>query len=290
MYLRILPLCFLSVYGHYRTIILFNEQNSNCGLEWLFLASIIRKYMKTVHLFDSGNGRSNSPGNSKKTTNIQHLLKTPLQDRDSDWIDSFLQNIDECTLQLADSEVAIANDGYPYIHVNTLESPSNPREFIIKNELETILRNGFGVVINAHKNQPDWMFSYGDLLNYQINKEFYTDDSVFSEHGKSFVVPQDEKILVGQPSEDILPQQTRQHLREYLSFSGIKNGKVLLMARNYEDEEKASQDLVFNITPNQFSNKDEYTQVMKTLAWFLPRHYSIVGVDENVLLSGFENI
>lgn len=245
--------------------------------------------MKTVHLFDNNN-TPNSLGSLEKTIHIQHALETPLAARDAAWIDHFLQNIDECNLQLADTEVAIANDGYPYVHVNTVESGTSFQAFVIKNELETLLRNGFGLVINAKNVKPDWMFSYGDLLNYKLNKEFYTDDSIFSAHGRDFVISPDEKILVGQPSEDILPLQTRQHIREYLGFSGIKNGKVLLMARNYENEEEASQDLVFNITPAQFSNNDEYTQVMNTLAWFLPRHYSIAGVDEMVLQSGFESI
>lgn len=246
--------------------------------------------MKTVHLFDKRNGNPHSLGSLEKSINIQHLLETPLKERDSSWIDSFLEDIDESKLQLADPEVAIANDGYPYVHVKTADPDASFQAYVIKSEVETMLQNGFGLVINAHKDQPDWLFSYGDLLNYQLNGEFYTDDSIFSPHGKDFVVPQDEKILVGQPSEDIIPQQTRQHLREYLRFSGIKNAKVLLMARNYENEETASQDIVLNITPDQFANMNEYNQVMNTIAWFLPRHYSIVGVDEMVLQSGFESI
>lgn len=245
--------------------------------------------MKTVHLFDN-NHTQNVLGSLEKTIHIQHALKTPLAERDSVWIDDFLQNIDECNLQLADPEVSIANDGYPYVHVNTIDADKNFRAFVIRNELETMLQNGFGLVINAQNGQPDWMFSYGDLLNYKLYKEFYTDESVFSPKGRNFTISPDEKILVGQPSEAILPQQVRKQIREYLNFSGIKNGKVLLMARNYESDEEASQDLVFNITPTQFANKEEYTQVMNTLAWFLPRHYSIVGVDEMVLQSGFENI
>lgn len=245
--------------------------------------------MKTIHLFDNNNTPS-SLGSLEKTINIQHLLETPFENRDSAWIDNFLENIDECNFQLSEPEVAIANDGYPYINVNTVDANANFKAFVIKSELSTILRNGFGIVINAKKNQPDWMFSYGDLLNYQLNNEFYTDDSVFSAHGKDFVVPQNEKILVGQPSEDILPQQTRQHLRDFLSFSGIKNSKVLLMARHYEDEATACQDLVFNITPDQFSSNEEYNQTMNTLAWFLPKHYSIAGVDEMLIQSGFEKI
>lgn len=246
--------------------------------------------MSTIHYFDANNSSMGSLGNLEKTINLQHLLETSLPERTPQWIADFLENIDECNLQLAEPEVAAANDGYAYMNVKTVDPEINFKAFVIRQSLKTILANGFGLVVNAHKEQPDWVFSHGDLLNLYLNDEFYTDESIFSEHGKDFVLPKDEKVLIGQPSEQILPKETRQHIREFLSYSGIRDAKVMLMVRNPEDEELVSQDLVFNITPKMFATQEAYIQVMNTLAWFLPRHYSIVGIDESSVDSGFDSI
>ncbi|MCL7987780.1 hypothetical protein M8998_07500 [Sphingobacterium sp. lm-10] len=246
--------------------------------------------MSTIHFFDANKSSSGSLGNLEKTINLQHLLETPLPNRDANWIADFLDNIDECNLQLAEPEVAVANDSFPYMNARTVAPETNFKAFVIRNELDTILANGFGLVINAHNDQPDWIFSHGDLLNLKLNNEFYTDESAFSEHGKDFVLPKDEQVLVGQPSEAILPAQTRTHLREFLAYSGMNNGKVMLIARNYEDEQNMTQDLIFNITPKLFATQDAYVQVMNTISWFLPRHYSIAGVDELSVESGFAQI
>lgn len=254
----------------------------------LLLASL--NAMSTIHFFDANKSSSGSLGNLEKTINLQHLLEIPLGSRDPKWVADFLDNIDECNLQLAEPEVAVANDSFAYMNARTVDPETNFKAFVIRNELDRILSNGFGLVINAHKDQPDWIFSHGDLLNLKLRNEFYTDDSAFSEHGKDFVLPKDEKVLVGQPSEEILPAQTRTHMREFLAYSGLNNGKVMLIARNYEDDNTMTQDLIFNITPKMFATQDAYVQVMNTLSWFLPRHYSIAGVDELSVESGFEQI
>jgi hypothetical protein len=138
-----------------------------------------------------------------------------------------------------------------------------------------VLPKGFGIAINTQNENPDWVFTYGDLVNYFLNGEFYTDDSVFSKKNEQTIIGKDEEILVGQPAETILPQAVRTQLREFLDYYGVKNTKVMLLARNYKDEENASQDLAFNIVANQFRTEKEFTNIMEAIGWFLPRHYSI---------------
>lgn len=246
--------------------------------------------MSTLHFFDADKGSMSSLGSLEKSVAIQHLLETPREQRDPRWIEEFLTNIDACNLKLGEPEVAIANDGYPYMNAQTVSPNTSFSAFVIRNELDQLIRNGFGLVVNAGAGYPDWLFSCGDLLNLKLNGEFYTEDGLFSAHGEDFHVSEDEQILVGQPSAEILPDIARQHIREYLESVGFRNGKVLLMARNYEDEEEACQDLVFNITPSSFSTHEQYEQVMHTIAWFLPRHYAIAGLDDETISNGFERI
>lgn len=233
-------------------------------------------------------GAQSSFGDLEKTIIINNLMRTPFEQRNKQWRDDFLANIAGANLKLGNPEVVMSNDNFPYFQLETVNAGENFQAVVIQNQLDTMLDHGFGIVINAHAAQPDWIFSYGDLINLKLNNEFYTDKSVFSNPKEYQSIGQDEDILVGQPSEQILPAILRHLIREYLQHAGLKNPKVMLIARNYTDEENASQDLVFNMIPAQFATGKDFDEIMKALHWFLPKHYSFFGVDEMSIQNGFQ--
>jgi len=243
--------------------------------------------MSNIHFFDASSG-AEPLGDLEKTIAINNLLSIPLEERDSQWIADFIAQISEANLAVAEPEIIMSNDGFPYFNLRNVANGENFQAFVIKSKLPLLLKNGFGVAINTSKEQPDWMFTYGDLLNLELNGEFYTDEHFFSKNTDDFAIGSQEEILTGQPSETILPGFVRQHMREFLQFSGVHNPLIMLIARNYTDEEKVSQDLVLNLTPKNFANEKEYRQAMNTISWFLPRHYSLVGMDENAIENGFK--
>lgn len=245
--------------------------------------------MSTIHLFDDSNNASdNRLGDLEKTIIINNLMEVPFGERDEEWRDTFLTNIAASTLKLAETEVVIGPDGFPYFQLESAPKDQNFQAFVIKNRLKDfVIPKGFGIAINTQYENPDWVFTYGDLVNYFLNDEFYTDNSIFSRKNEQTVIGKDEEILVGQPSEVILPQVARAQLREFLDYYGVKNPKVMLIARNYKDEKKVSQDLVFNIVANQFRTEKEFTDIMEAIGWFLPRHYSYIGLDEFAVENGF---
>ena len=126
-----------------------------------------------------------------------------------------------------------------------------------------------------------------DVPNVAINVVICSDDSIFSKKDEQTVIGKDEEILIGQPADTILPQAVRTQLREFLDYYGVKNTKVMLIARNYKDEATVSQDLAFNIIANQFRTEKEFTNMMEAIGWFLPRHYSYIGLDEFAIDNGF---
>ncbi|MBP3943894.1 hypothetical protein J5U18_09995 [Sphingobacteriaceae bacterium WQ 2009] len=244
--------------------------------------------MSTIHLFDdSRNQDNNLLGDLAATITIQELMLVPFAERDEQWRMDFLVNLPTASLQLADPELVVGPDGFPYLQLITAEKDKNYQAFVIQNRnSDYILTNGFGVVINAHLEQPDWVLTYGDLANLSLNNEFYTDESLFSKETAEQTIDKDEKVLVGAPSEIILPKAVRAALREYLEYQGITNPKVMLIARDYESETTARQDLVFNITPQQFRKPEDFQALMEHIGWFLPRHYSYMGLDE-LAVNGF---
>lgn len=243
--------------------------------------------MSNLHFFDA-NADGGKLGDLEKTLLINELIAIPLTERDNQWVARFVDLIADANLAVAEPEIIMSSEGFPYFNLRTVEPGENFQAYVLRQQLPTLLRNGFGAALNTTKENPDWMFSYGDLLNFQLHNEFYTDDHTFSSNTGDFVLGKDEEILVGQPSEEILPTYARKQLRDFLEYSGVKDPQIMLIARNYTDEEKVSQDLVLNITPKNFSNDQEYRAAMNTIAWFLPKHYSLVGLATDTVDQGFQ--
>ena len=217
-------------------------------------------------------------------------MQTAFEQRDESWRDNFLKAIDGANLKLAQQEVVIGADGFPYVQLETVKPSEGPHAFVINKQLPTLLEQGLGIVINVQNNRADWAFSYGDIVNLELNDEFYTDDSIFSRQQEIVSLSQEEKVLIGQPSGSILPKYLRTHLREFLKHFGVETPKIMLLARQYEDEKEVTQDLVFNFTPARFANEEAFNEVMKTITWFLPRHYSFFCIEEKAIANGFEQI
>lgn len=246
--------------------------------------------MGTEYLFGTDSTYNHQKHNPEATSTVMNLLSVSFEKRDEKWVEEFLFNLPDATFGLAEPEVAVYNDGYAYMQFIHPCQNIKIKKTSIREELKNILIQGFGLIIQSSIGRADWILSYGDLVNLYLNNEFYTEDSIFSKNIENIQINQGENLLVGQPSEDILPVFLRQQLSEYLKYAGTKNPKVMLIARNYEDEELVSQDLVFNITPEQFRNKKEYNEVMKAIEWFLPKHYSFLGVDEMTITNGFKTL
>lgn len=227
-------------------------------------------------------------GDLEKTVTLQALMHTPFPERNEVWRAEFLRCLPSANLKLGQPEVVIGIDGFPYIRLETVQANESFQAYVITQQLPVLLGQGFGIVINPQSDRLDWLFSYGDMVNLDLHKTFYLDESLFSNKKENIAIGKDEKILVGQPSDLILPLYLRRQLKEYLLHAGVKLPKTLLIARNYEDEKLVSQDLVFNITPQQFASEKAYQDVMATIAWFLPKHYSFMGINEMEIDNGFQ--
>ncbi len=227
-------------------------------------------------------------GDLEKTITINHLMSIPFAERDENWRNDFLLNICGANLKIGEPQVVMSDDGFPYINLQTVSTGESFQAYVIENQLDVLLQQGFGIIINPQNEQLDWVFSYGDLVNLKLSGEFYSKQTLFSPTKSYLGIGKDEEILVGQPSENIFPYYLKAHIREFLQYSGVKLPKIMLIARNYQSEENVSQDLVFNITPAQFASEKDFNNIMNTLQWFLPKHYSFFGVDEMSINNGFQ--
>ncbi len=227
-------------------------------------------------------------GDLEKTGILDDLVKTPKAQRDQQWQDKFLTNVSGASFRCGEPQVAAGPDGYPYFQLHLPEPNKKFQCFVIDEMKDHLLKSGFGVVINPAPNSADYVFSYGDILNLEVNNTFYTDgETQFSKGASDETIDKDEKVMVGQPSEAVLPKAARQIISEQLKKSGVETPKVVLLMRSNDDGKDISQDLVFNVTPKDFADEESYRAVMKSIGWYLPRHYSYLGMEENSLGNSF---
>lgn len=221
-------------------------------------------------------------GDLDKTDILFSLVQIPKAERDENWKQLFLENISEASFQCGDPEVKTGPDGFPYFQLFLPEPNKQFQCFVIdRMKDDFLLEAGYGVVINPAANSADWVLAYGDILNLHLNKTFYTTTKTAFSGRSNEINSENEKVLYSQPSETILPKQTRQLIATFLKNNGIKSPSVLLMTRS--DGNVASQDLVFNFIPENFKDDNAYRRVMQTISWYLPRHYSFAGADEREL-------
>lgn len=228
-------------------------------------------------------------GDLAKTEILYKLVETPQNERDETWQNAFLENISQASFSCGNPQIITGPDGFSYFQLFLPEPNQSFQCYVIERMKDDfLLSSGFGVVINPTATNADWVLSYGDVLNFHLNKTFYTTtETPFSTERGVETITEDEEVMIGQPSEAILPQQTRHVIAEFLKMNGVKTPKILLMMRHRQDGNGVSQDIVFNLTPKDFKDDSTYRTVMQTISWYLPRHYSFVGMDEQTFPDGF---
>ncbi len=221
-----------------------------------------------------------------KTHAIFELLQTPKDKRDKNWKSAFFENIKTASFRCGNPQVFPGPDKFPYFALHLPEENVAFESFCISNlKDDYLLKEGIGVVINPSEKGADWVFTYGDLVNFHLRNEFYSNEfDVEIEY--EVKLKNEEKVLIAQPSEKFLPNETRKIIKEYLLQIGIATPKMMLVTREIENQ--MIPELAFNIYAEDYQNKDELKYYMHRLSWYLPRHYIILSVPKGSdLAKGF---
>ena len=214
-----------------------------------------------------------------KTQIIVDLLSIPKDQRDEKWQQIFFENVQTASFACNDPQVIIGPDGFPYFSLATPKPNKQFESFCIKNMKDDfLLEKGFGVIVNPIEDSVDWVFTYGNIVNFHLNNEFYTETD-FLEIKTEETIKNDEEVLIAQPSDKYLPKQTRNIIRKYMQNRGIKHPKIMMICRKYQGE--LIQELAFNVFKEDFSSIEQLNNFMHQLSWFLPSHYIIVSVPKH---------
>jgi hypothetical protein len=216
----------------------------------------------------------------KNTESVAKLLNVPKEERRETWLRQFLADLPFAALRCGTPQLIAGPDGFPYFQLFVPEPAEEFQSYVIDEMIGGFLvEKGYGIVLNPGDFEPDWVLTYGDILNYHLNGTFFSVESLFSDRSNAQQeIPKGEQVMIGQPSEAILPVHTRRLLKDFFQLNGIRDPKVMLLV--CKNREEVYQDLAFNITPASFETDKHYRDMMQTITWYLPRHYAIVGLDE----------
>jgi hypothetical protein len=222
--------------------------------------------------------------NLAKTGMLVELCAVPHEQRDEAWVAAFFAHAGQACFCCEAPQVITGPDNFPYIRL-TLPEPGQAFACHVIEQMipQSILQEGFGVAVNPDKARPDWVFSYGDLVNYHLYGAFDARDDRFDAGvPEEELLPENTRVQIGNPAPQILPPETRQVLRCFFEQAGVP-AKVLLMSRNPDGEtdRKGGLSLVFPFTPDSFNTREEYSYFQQSIGWFLPRHYSVISMAED---------
>src|SRR6185503_5218932 len=136
-----------------------------------------------------------------------------------------------------------------------------------------LLEAGYGIVVNPRGSYADWVFSYGDIVNFHLTGEFYTSVNTPEANDGEFL---NGEVSVSDVHEKYLPKQTRSVIREFLRSQGVQQPKALLLSNNIQGTKL--ERIAFDIYPNNFPTNRHFDFAMNHIAWFLPRHYKIINL------------
>ncbi len=204
------------------------------------------------------------------THDLIHLVTKPEMYRDAQWENDFLKTFSHCSLTVEHDEPRPGPDKWPYLFVRTNKSATESASQI----LNWLSERGIGLVVNAHKEIPDYVFTYGMVWNFRERGEFITPQESVPEVEINF----QKSVWTMPPSTAILPNYVRHVLLDFFNRQNITAPRV-----NMISQDQKHFDLCFSIESLGSPPESEHRNVAEAISWFLPSHYSIGLVSEKAI-------
>lgn len=209
---------------------------------------------------------------------VEILFEIPLNERNKSWIQEFNKSIKNYYFDEIIPPTFEDKSGMNYLNL-TLSKQSTTK---IDEFIKVSIQKGVGISINGNENEKkfDWLFTYGEILDYYLNGEFYSNK--ISEPFTGIVVDtkiHNKEVTIGQPSERFFPEVARIQIKKLLESFGLEEIKIALIW--WRESNRIT--LAFEIIPEMFQNPthDSLQILLKFIGWFLPNHYDTIFIKGN---------
>ena len=172
----------------------------------------------------------------------------------------------EAKVELSSQDAQSGPDGWPYLHVKASPQGGEP----VVRVVDWLSTRGIGLVLNAYKMMPDYIFTYGMVWNFKETGMFQNFDAKTSSGPVEY--SKEQGILFGPPSDAYLPPYVRQVLKQFLNAQGVAVPKILVATvKDY-----SQTDFILSLDSLGNPPEREHRAFAEALSWFLPTHYPIV--------------
>jgi hypothetical protein len=157
--------------------------------------------------------------------------------------------------------------------------------FCITHLLDVVLDNGFGIAIfgdSSRSEDPEWVFTYGDLLSYNLFGHFDGDPA----EPLSSAGSKDGQVLIAAPSEAHLPARARKAIGNFVR--NVYHHPEPRIAVVYNPQATPPRSLVINLTLESYDgDESKLSAAVRYLHWYLPRTYSVMPMPQGWTDSSF---
>jgi hypothetical protein len=220
----------------------------------------------------------------EKTHAIVDLFTTPRDQRDEAWRRRFYAAIVDASMRAFDPQVSQGPDGFFYFSL-ALPEPGAFTPFCLSHILDYVLDNGVGIAVfgsSGPPGEPEWVFTYGDLLSYSLYGDFDGDPAERAhQHGPGGLavetVKEKRKILVGSPSEQYYPKRAVAALGRFMRERlNVSEPEVNVIA---DPTDCPSLSLAINVRPADYGGDlEKLGTAMRYVRWYLPRTHGLMSL------------
>ncbi len=198
--------------------------------------------------------------------------------RNITWENYFFNQLTLSDLKVTNLDPQYGPDGWPYLFAETVDREGTES---FQKVLNWLVQRGIGLVINANKKMPDYIFTYGMLWHFKETGLFYLNNIEVSKtmaEAEYLDFSNKELLMHGCPTEAYLPLYVRKIIKEFFQQQGIIAPRILMISR-----EPNKFDLVFSLESLGSPPQKEHQGICEAISWFLPPHYSIMISSEKAL-------
>ncbi len=216
---------------------------------------------------------------------VRELLVVPRDARDAAWQQSFDDAIRIAPFVKLEGQIQQGPDDFPYLVLTTPKDEPLDVLVSVSGIAEECTERGLGIVIDPGPHGPSWVFHYGQLWSLREYDSFHGDpDDEPAVRAPDEIVEEDRAVMVGQPSEHLLPDYARRVLDAYLRQAvGVPEPRVFVLV---DPTQRPARNLVFNVHPENFREPGAIQSVLNSLSWFLPPGRGLVAMSVH---AGFDD-
>lgn len=203
---------------------------------------------------------------------LRELVSIPETLRDDEWKNEFSREALHAALVYNQPSSFHGPDGMGYLGLRFPDGKSIDFGSISGN-IEELNKWFMGVCIGPVE-KPDYVFSHGDILSYQlygtINPPMLFGGQEAQHKGlKQEVVLKQEHAMIGAPNDDLFPPVVRSSVREFMHRVQIEP-RVLAIKM-----EGKGTSLMFDFNPEKLG-MEKCLRLTEAVRWFIPRCIGLV--------------